>query len=421
MTTDLASPSAPCAPSRLQGVPGSNGLVRRLLHERVVDATAFVLALLAGVVLFGLTAERLEPLTPGEDLLMLADAAVGLALCVSLWWRRRWPVTLAVVALTLGAFSAAGAVAGLMLAWTAVVSRPLRTTLALVPLLVAAAFVYPAVHPDPELSYGWDVVLGMIITAVVVLAALYVRARRQLATLALERAQAAVVEREQQVAHVRRLERARIAREMHDVLGHRLSLLSMHAGALEYRPDAPPRELAEAAGVVRRNAHAALQELRDVIDVLREDPQEQGDHPLPTLADVPALVEESRTAGRGATLHVGDLDLAQIPAALGRTAYRIVQEGLTNARKHAPGAVVEVTLRGSPGEHLDVEVRNPLRLGGLDRGVTPGAGIPGAGIPGAGTGLVGLRERTELLGGRLEHGVTEAGDFRLAARLPWPA
>jgi signal transduction histidine kinase len=120
---------------------------------------------------------------------------------------------------------------------------------------------------------------------------------------------------------------------------------------------------------------------------------------------VPALVEESRRAGMTVALdfQVGDA----APAAVGRTAYRIVQEGLTNARKHARGARVSVTVRAEPGGGLHVELRNPCPQ-------------DSAGIPGAGAGLIGLAERARLAGGRLEHG--RAGEeFTLRAWLPWPA
>ncbi len=103
-------------------------------------------------------------------------------------------------------------------------------------------------------------------------------------------------------------------------------------------------------------------------------------------------------------------DTVAVPAAVGRNAYRIVQEGLTNARKHAHGAAVEVTLDGSEGDGLTIEIRNRLPVG---------VGV--ADIPGTGTGIVGLSERATLAGGRLEHGRTEEGDYRLWAWLPWPA
>jgi signal transduction histidine kinase len=197
---------------------------------------------------------------------------------------------------------------------------------------------------------------------------------------------------------------------MHDVLAHRISLLSLHAGALEIRPDAAPAEVAGAAGVIRASAHQALQDLREVIGVLREEPA--GDpgpeRPQPTLRELPALVEESRAAGTTVRLDL-TVDPAAVPGLTGRTAYRIVQEGLTNARKHAPGAVVAVTIGGTAGDGLSVAVRNPWPPPGHE-----------AAIPGAGTGLIGLAERAALAGGRLEHGHRGDHEFALTAWLPWP-
>jgi signal transduction histidine kinase len=204
-------------------------------------------------------------------------------------------------------------------------------------------------------------------------------------------------------------ERLRIAREMHDVLAHRVSLLSLHAGALEFRPDASPEEVAEAAAVIRASARAALEELRDIIGVLREGADgDAPEPPQPTLAQLPALIDESRAAGTQVQTRI---DARDVPDALGRTAYRVVQEGLTNARKHAPGAAVDVRVAVA-GDRLVVEVvtRRPV-------GVP--AGAPGERLPGAGTGLVGLAERVALAGGELEHGPDAAGDFVLRASLPW--
>jgi signal transduction histidine kinase len=133
------------------------------------------------------------------------------------------------------------------------------------------------------------------------------------------------------------------------VLAHRLSLLATYAGALEYRPDSSPEQLARAAGVVRTGVHEALDELREVITLLRDDDaaaRQADDRPQPVLADLPRLVEESRGAGTDVVLH-DDVDNPEaLPAAVARTAYRVVQEGLTNARKHAAGQPVQVTLRG---------------------------------------------------------------------------
>jgi signal transduction histidine kinase len=202
--------------------------------------------------------------------------------------------------------------------------------------------------------------------------------------------------------------REQIAREMHDVLGHRLSLLSVHAGAIEFSPDAPADEIARAAAVIRDCAHLALQDLREIVGVLRAP---VGELPQPTLAGVPELVAESCRAGMRVDLHA---DAAgTVPGGVGRTAYRIVQEGLTNVRKHAPGAAATVTVTGAPGRGLTVEVRNTAPEPRPDAAQCPAAG--------AGQGLIGLTERAALAGGRLEYAPTGAGGFRLSAWLPWPA
>jgi signal transduction histidine kinase len=199
---------------------------------------------------------------------------------------------------------------------------------------------------------------------------------------------------------------------MHDVLAHRLSLLATYAGAIEYRPDAPPEQVARAAGVVRAGAHQALDELREVITVLREDDGDGdgAERPQPGLADLPRLVEESRDAGARIQLDDRVADPAALPGAAGRTAYRVVQEGLTNARKHAPGEPVQVVIDGRPGGGLLIEIRNPVVNGHAARPV----------IGGSGTGLIGLTERVRLAGGELDHQAAD-GEFRLSARLPWPA
>jgi signal transduction histidine kinase len=199
---------------------------------------------------------------------------------------------------------------------------------------------------------------------------------------------------------------------MHDVLAHRISLLSLHAGALEFRPDATPEEVAHAAAVIRASAHEALEDLRTVIGVLRDGVAgEVPQPPQPTLALLPAVLDESRAVGMRLYADVSVPDLAAVPDAVGRNALRIVQEALTNARKHAPAASVELRMEGSPGSGLTIEVRNP----------TPVFAARASTIPGAGTGLVGLAERASLAGGRLEHGLDEHGNFRLRVWLPWPS
>jgi signal transduction histidine kinase len=226
-----------------------------------------------------------------------------------------------------------------------------------------------------------------------------------------ERVRRAEAEEQLRTEQIRYAERTRIAREMHDVLAHRISLLSLHAGALEFRPDAPPDEVARAAAVIRASAHQALEDLRAVIGVLRDGADGQAPQPpQPTLAALPGLLEESRAAGMHVHAEVRVPDLAAVPDAIGRHALRIVQEALTNARKHATSAPVELRLEGAPGDGLEIEVRNP----------SPALATGESKIPGTGAGLLGLTERATLSGGRLEHGLDEHGDFRLHAWLPWP-
>jgi signal transduction histidine kinase len=237
-----------------------------------------------------------------------------------------------------------------------------------------------------------------------VAAGMILRSNRRLMASLKDRAVQAEEGQRMRVEEARHLERERIAREMHDVLAHRISLLAVHAGALEFRPDASPQEK-QAAGVIRESAHEALEDLRAVIGMLRTD-ERDAERPQPTLAGLPELIEESRRAGARVT--VTGADTAQAPDRIGRHAYRIVQEGLTNARKHAPAAKVEVTLSTDQGE-LCLEVRNRLTVSSAPA------------IPGAGAGIIGLRERVALLGGRLEAGPTPDGDFRLTAWLPLPS
>jgi signal transduction histidine kinase len=164
--------------------------------------------------------------------------------------------------------------------------------------------------------------------------------------------------------------------------------------------------------VIQANAHRALIDLREVLGLLRngaDGSESRGpERPQPTLRDVPDLVAEARAAGMEVTLsdQVRDVDAA--PDTAGRHAYRMIQEGLTNARRHAPDTPVEVRLSGAPNEGIRLEVRNPLRVGA--RGATGGSGL----------GLVGLAERATLSGGRLEHETTDDSQFVVRAWLPWP-
>jgi signal transduction histidine kinase len=380
---------------------------RRSTRDWIVDVFCFLIALVGGFLIFAEGVDRMS------EELQFFDLLGGGVASLSLWWRRRWPIPVALLTAALGSYASSAGIAAAIAVFTVAVHRRAAVAFAIAALSIAITPVYLAVHPDPEIPYWVNFVITLLAIGGVVAWGMFVRARRQLVLSLRERAERAEAEQQLRVEQARQHERARIAREMHDVLAHRISLLSLHAGALEFRPDAPADEVARAAGVIRSSAHDALEDLRTVIGVLRQGADgEDPERPQPTLADLPALIDESRSAGMQVRYDWRLPDPGAVPEAAGRNAYRIVQEGLTNARKHAHGAAVGVTVEGSEGEGLTIEVRNRLPLG---------VAAPAPGIPGAGTGIVGLAERASLAGGRLEHGRTASGDWRLWAWLPWPA
>ncbi|MDO9352996.1 MAG: histidine kinase [Solirubrobacteraceae bacterium] len=374
-----------------------------------------------------------------RELMLIVDLVALPIVVILLCFRRQRPISVAALVAAVS-FIAPGVGFGSFIAVYAAgaYGRPRAAKVVIGLMLVATPVVmllWPITSSD---STMWsNLTFGVIVTLGVGAWGLYAGARRELLATLEERAVRAESEQALRIDQARASERTRIAREMHDVLAHRMSLLSVHAGALEFRPDAPPEEIARAAGVIRATAHDALEELRTVIGVMRVgdslagagtgagDDVVDGDGrpgavgggramapepPQPTLTAVPHLVEEWRGAGARIVL---DLDLPHfetLPPAVGRTAYRLVQEALTNAGKHAPTAKVEVHVSGAPGESLVVSVTNPL-----------GVGQPTSVIPGTGLGLVGLRERTELAGGVFAAGIDEdLRRFVLEARLPWP-
>lgn len=371
-------------------------------RDWIVDGALFMLAIGLGVgSLLGSARHGLS------GALIAVDAVCGVGLCLGLWGRRRWPFALGLASLPIVVVSSFAGSAGVISLYTVAAYRRWQLAVFLGAAMVALFPAQRAVHPQggTPASYYIPAVLS---TAVVIAWGMFRRGR-----LAAQRERALRRQAEEQlrVEQIRHAERERIAREMHDVLAHRISLLSLHAGALEFRPDAAPEEISRAAAVIRATAHQALEDLRAVIGLLRDDTGSQPPQPpQPTLAALPELIEESRAAGMQLTADVRVDDLAAVPAVVGRHALRIVQEALTNARKHAPSAPVDLRLQGAPGEELTIEVRNP-------RLVLTAAAPP---IPGSGTGLVGLSERALLSGGRLEYGVDENDGFRLRAWLPWP-
>jgi signal transduction histidine kinase len=380
---------------------------RRSVRDWIVDLTMFALALGIGALVLQ------DTWSDHSDLQAVLDIVLGVTAAMSLWWRRSHPAAVGAFAGTLSLVSALANGAGVMAFFNAALRTSGRTLAALIGLALVNTIVFPLIYPGAD-AYVAQLLVGLLITGVVVGWGLFVRVQRELVRSLRERAARLQAEQRLKVDQAREAERLRIAREMHDVLAHRVSLLSLHAGALEFRPDASPEEIAEAAGVIRATAHAALEDLREVVGVLRDGTDDGSpEPPQPTLDQIPGLIEESRAAGMRVRAQI-EAPAEALPAAVGRTAYRVVQEGLTNARKHAPGAAVDVAVSAREGDDLVVEVvsRRPV-------GVAVAAG--GDRMPGAGTGLIGLAERVALAGGELRHGPDAAGDFVLRATIPWAA
>ncbi|MFH9364970.1 histidine kinase [Streptomyces anulatus] len=324
---------------------------------------------------------------------MPAAAAFG-ALSLVGWW---WGLPTAITAFAAGRGPGRGRTLVLVLAGALVAGA---VAVAVVPSLLA---------------------LGTQFVAVIVLAVLvpwfvgrFSRQYRELVRSGWERAEQLERERQLIAEQARLLERARIARDMHDVLGHDLSLIALSAGALKLAPGLDERHR-QAAQDIRGRAGAAVERLGEVIGVLREESEDppQG----PGGSDIPRLVGDAAASGLAVDLTVTG-EAAGLPPAVERAAHRVVQEGLTNAAKHAPGESVSVELSHTATE-TRVVVRNGVpaaSAGAQQAGPSAGPGGNGPAGPG-GRGLIGLDERVRLVGGILDHGSRDGG-FTVAARLP---
>ena len=339
------------------------------------------------------------------------DLALGVASFVAMFWRRRHPVPVALVTNLAASFSMTSAGPGTLTLFSLATRRRWREIIPVSIAAIGSAVAYevwcdPTTGPDNPLA----VELGFLVTAVAVTIGwgMYIGSRRELLAPLRERAETAESEQAARVAQARIAERARIAREMHDVLAHRISTVTMHAGALAFRDDLAADEVRRAARVIESNSRLALVELRQVLGVLREDPGDAApEPPQPTATSIESLVEQFRTAGMNLQW-TPQVDPSAIPDTIGRTAYRTVQEGLTNAAKHAPRTRVDVTMSGGPQDGLLIEVANRIPAGAPER----------TAIPASGLGLVGLAERAQLAGGRLTRSVT-ADRHVLRVWLPW--
>ncbi|WP_234362136.1 sensor histidine kinase [Streptomyces sp. IMTB 1903] len=365
---------------------------------------------LAGVLaILGLGVEELDG---GSGQRMLLGAVVLLALTLL---RRRLP------AATLVAGSAlSSALPGLffvlpLLGWSAGrrivgVGRALGAfTLAFV-ASIAFGVLDQWSQMRPLLVIVFSTLMFLAATVMPGLASRYWSQRRTLLAALHERNGQLLRERAMVAGQARLRERQRIAQDMHDSLGHQLALISVHTGALEVDPELTDRQR-EAVGVLRQASVSAMHELREVVGILRDGveapaPVEEAAQPAARgVAGIAGVVEAARAAGTEVRLSTSGRPRPLV-AACDHAAYRIVQEALTNAYKHAPGAPITVELRYED-DSLVVEIANG-----------PSAG-PGGEVVSGGQGLTGLRERARLVGGMVHAGPADGGGFRVAGVLPY--
>lgn len=341
---------------------------------------------------------------------------IALLGAVALIWRHRFPKSVAAATAVLGALSFSGV--AFFVAFFLLAKRRLDWWVAAVIVLSLGAEALLGLEP-----LGWDLALiGVVILAAIAVWGAYRGQHARLLesrTLALkERAERVEAERAAEITNSKLAERHRIAREMHDTLAHRMSLVAVQAAALQV--GAPDKETASAALLMRQTAHEALEELREVLGVLHDDVAHvpgplMGNKTSPRQAapgttELAELVAQWQEAGIEVNCALrGDPEMS-VPDAVSRAAYRVAQEGITNAVRHAPGGAITLNIQSDPS-HIQVTVENT-------------AGESAEPALGAGRGLVGLQERVEILDGTLSHSPiihngVPAG-FRLLATIPLP-
>ena len=348
-----------------------------------------------------------------------ADLMLNLLITVPLIGRRRWPLACLAVQFA-GVLPAhdplnAATLSALLIGVYSLAVYGRSAVLSMSVLLTAAA-VTAAVKDDtwPELP-GWAGIFAILMP--IGLFGVAVRAARSRARAAHHRAEA--IEREQQATTDLAVaqEQARIARELHDVVSHHVSVMIIQAGAAGKVLDAKPELARDALSAIEASGRETMTELRHLLGVLAPGPTDDLLHPQPGLDQLEALIDSVRQAGQ-------PVSVQRTPVALSRgmdlTAYRVVQEALTNALRHAPGARTEITISTEPStRHRSGNGRTDLVIDVTNQAAPPSAGSgPGAG---AGVGLLGLAERLRLYGGTLQTSPQVGGGFRVRARMPLEA
>lgn len=413
-TTPTATPAKSSAPTR----------ARRIWLEVAVVASVFLAGLVFFIVNFGLSVDSgADDTTLRFAGLFFLDLLLGLIAVALVPIRRLAPLTVAILLAVIAAASSFAVPAALLALVSLATHRKTRDIAIAIAVWLASGATAALLGVDlvglplTPVDLALTLVIVALLLSVAVAIGVSIGSRRAL--VASLRAQAALVEEEQRLREdaARDHERARIAREMHDSLAHRLSLTAMHASALRYRDDLQPAERDAVVEAVHDNARASLSELRDILAVVRA-PESRApgphtehtasDRPQPTLDDLDDLIATA-TAATPVDTRV-TVDTRTLHPTISRHAYRIVQECLTNARRHAPGAPVTLTVAGTVGESLAITVTNPTN--------PTDSTTPNEAPTTPGFGLIGIDERVRAVQGTLD--ITQGPDeFRVEVSLPW--
>jgi signal transduction histidine kinase len=371
-------------------------------HEALVDAAVPVLV---GAVI--VTGEALH----GSQSLHVTAVVLALAAAATLFARRRWPGwTLAVSGVLVAAMfhtdrsaSTVAVLAPAVALYSLALTRGRQAQLLAGLAAVGAVLLADLLHSGQP---GVLQTLGhVLLVALPLLAAEQVRTHRAYLRLLEERLELAERTREQEAARRAEQERLRIARDLHDVVAHTLTEINVHAGSTAERTT--PGDARATLETIEQASHDAIGELRAILGILRDpDNPEAPRAPAPTIQEIPELTTRARQTGLDVDLEVSGEAPARLSDAVSLAAYRIVQESLTNARRHAPGAPVEIRLRYDT-DHLAIGVDNPTADNAASNG-----GLP------SGVGITGMKERVTALGGTLQSGA-ENGRFHVHAQLPY--
>ena len=351
---------------------------------------------------------------------LLWPLALGLPAAFVMFGRRRWPTATLIISggLVLALFAIDHAAGAIAVVAPAAALYSLALTKGRIHLIVATtAAVAAVIMADIFLTGRHAVTLQtfahVALIAVPVLAAETLRNRRSYIQTLLEKLELAERTREEEAQRRAEQERLRIARDLHDVVAHTLTTINVQAGVAAYLLDRDPGHAKGALTAIEAASHDALDELRTVLGVLREPEGAQAPlEPAPGLANIRDLLEQAREIGLPASLEVAGEQPGSVSEAVQLAAYRIVQESLTNARRHVPGAVASVSLSYEQ-DRLRLTVENETLTGS---GGSNGNGSGGSARPGV--GILGMRERATALGGTLEAGPCD-GAFRVVAELPY--